>query len=123
MKAEELMLGDYVQNTAGIIGKVVGIKPTEITMQYHDNSTCFSDPKLLEPIPLTPEILGKNGAIITNLYGEQQHFTYWLHGFRMLAIYDADFSYQINGGARKIKYVHQLQHALKLCGIEKSIEI
>ena len=77
----------------------------------------------VEPIPLTAEILEKNGARKSLLMGEQRHFTYWLDGLEILAIYDADFSFQINGNARKLKYVHELQHALKLCGIEKEIEL
>lgn len=109
MKAEDLMIGDWI---------LYGGKPVQV-LQLSEGK----DYKHISPIPITPEILEKNGAIRTNLHGEQQHFTYTLRGFEMLAIYDADFSYQINGSARKIKYVHELQHALRICGIEKEIEI
>ena len=83
---------------------------------------------LLEPIPITPEILEKNGF-------KKQGFPGW-------EIYTDD--YQIlwrcdyNPGILDIrsfntyfgnytrfytKYVHELQHALRLCGIDKTIEL
>lgn len=68
----EIRVGDYLQNTNWNIGRVIGIRPYmgttpsmkyeyEVIMQYHQTGTVFSDPKLLEPIPITPEILEKNG--------------------------------------------------------------
>lgn len=78
----------------------------------------------IEPIPLTAEILAQNGFSKSRLMGEQRHFTYYLGpSLSMLAIYDADFSVHIGDGARYVKNVHQLQHILKVCGIEKEIKI
>ena len=78
----------------------------------------------IEPIPLTAEILAQNGFSKSRLMGEQRHFTYYLGpSLSMLAIYDADFSVHIGDGARYVKNVHQLQHILKVCGIEKEIVI
>lgn len=73
----------------------------------------------IRPIPLTPEILEKNG--FSNNYTED------------------DLSYATDAGGDIIgvhivagrgvmdemyfNYVHELQHALRLCGIEKEIEL
>lgn len=81
-------------------------------------------PTDISEIPLTAEILEKNGFSKSRLMGEQRHFTYYLApSVSLLAIYDADFSLTIGACARYIKYVHQLQHALRLCHVEKEIEL
>ena len=124
MKSTDLMVGDWVMIPPNIFVQIEEIKIElgEYRMYLKDTAV-FVTEEDIDPIPLTPEILEKNGAYKTKLMGEDRHFEYCLDGFTMLAIYDADFSFQINGGARKIKYVHQLQHALKLCGIAKEIII
>ena len=76
------------------------------------------------PIPLTDEILRKNG------------FEYYHKNFASTD-YDSPFKLEMmewpdengNGGLWiinglfKIRFVHELQHALKLAGIEKTIEL
>lgn len=135
MDATKLMLGDFIKTTdndgwdekfRNKTCMVIGLRDEDgaIKCDLTDDFNCYVWSEFeddFEPIPLTPEILEKNGAHKNKLMGEQRHFEYWIDGFTMLAIYDADFSFQINGGARKIKYVHELQHALRLCGIEKEI--
>lgn len=68
----------------------------------------------LEPIPLTPEILEKNGFIYDS---EDQLFKDIYPRISMLyAQYRLVENYGINyGEMSEIKYVHQLQHALRLC--------
>lgn len=73
----------------------------------------------VEPIPLTPEILEKNGwewngelwvtddFLIEN--GYDYHNRFWWSIF--------------NSPLLPINSVHELQHALKLCGIEKEITL
>lgn len=85
----------------------------------------------IEPIPLTPEILEKNGFVKsmqvsdTDPYDVDEegnmHFSYnevfwgWWQPNNIFCI-------PANGlGWLNIKYVHQLQHLLRLCGIEKEI--
>lgn len=88
----------------------------------------------LEPIPLTPEILEENG------------FKSWKYGYMWkerigiggqttsasspieIIIYEGGHSIIMNTHERKefqgsIDYVHELQHALRLCGIDKEIVV
>ena len=120
MKANELMLGDLVlcDGKPYRIAEIGGM----VCLDYEKE--LFAALEDIEPIPLTAEILGKNKFSKSRLMGEQRHFTYYLApSVSLLAIYDADFSLHIGDSARYIKYVHELQHALRLCGIEKEIEL
>ena len=119
MKASELMIGDFVrQKYSNLLLRVSVVNSPYI--QADGEGGEFKE-DTIEPILLTPEILKKNNAHKELLMGEQRHFTYSIDDLKLLAIYDADFSFQINGGASKIKYVHELQHVLRLCGIYKEI--
>ena len=135
MRPEKLMIGDWVSLFQGnpdgsscnvrvsYIGEYgeVGIDGCE----EYTSANC----NLLFPIPLTPEILEKNGFV-------KQAYDGWLiseNNGRRLIEYRTDY---FDGLLRidyaeepfskisiKLKYVHQLQHALKVCGIDKEIEI
>jgi len=122
-----LMVGDWLldkeeglprrvaQVTSDVFG---GCAPGVILENGMDYQEC-------EPIPLTAEILMKNNKYFskTPLMGEQQHYTYYLGpSLSLLAIYDADFSFQIGSSARKIKYVHELQHILRLCNMNEKAD-
>lgn len=69
------------------------------------------------PIPLTPEILEKNGFKYSEWYGwqiKEPDFTLCFVGDTPHFLLDDIF-------VCNCPYVHTLQHALKLCGIEKEI--
>jgi hypothetical protein len=72
----------------------------------------------LEPIPLTPEILEKNGFIKERLYchGTPLQYCVLVDGLWI------DISGE-NYFEGKLEYVHQLQHTIRLCGIEKEITL
>ena len=125
MIVKEIRIGDYV-NYRGQIIKVTSLydKGGSNEVGWSDKESVWVNADNVEPIPLTPEILEKNGFSKSRLMGEQRHFTYYLApSVSLLAIYDADFSLCIGDCARYIKYVHELQHALRLCGIDKEIEL
>ena len=152
MKAEELMIGDWVQivepsTYTGAIGRTktlidhkddenayfkVFLKNNTIHIGIED--ICSED---IRPIPLTPEILEKNGFERNPL---------WHHCDKDLD--DYSISVQLGYANRieyikiaekgkdnvipsertklyltHIKYVHDLQHALRLCGITSEIII
>ena len=73
-----------------------------------------------KPIPLTPEILEKNGFTLEHYSGDVMTGYWWtrndfvIHSSMNDAIGKNNFEYE---------YVHQLQHALRLCEIERTIEL
>lgn len=124
MKANEIQIGDYV-NYRGQIIKVTSLydKGGSNEVGWSDKESVWVNGRCIEPIPLTPEILEKNGWMYIaedkvfypeNLKGELPWICYITDGsnevFRM-----KDFC--------NLQYVHELQHALRLCEIEKAIEL
>lgn len=111
MKAEELMVGDWVLDT-------YTNKPMRIEGINGSNPRFGQD---LEPIPLTPEILEKNGF----RYNDAPFVNGW-EQFGLTLYRDGGNGYLINCGinvALIINSVHELQHCLKLVGIDKEIEL
>ena len=73
----------------------------------------------LEPIPLTPEILKKNGFEENEFFSELKIGEEWriLCDGRNVAIFHGEHVNYDN----PVCYVHELQHALRQCHIEKEI--
>ena len=126
MKSDELMLGDWVY----VKDYPMRPTPTKIKPEHFIRSLV-----VFEPIPLTPEILEKNGF-------KKQDGNVWLlykykddeptKGSLYYILWDMDENYleinsftSLTGDFNRIgiRYIHELQHALKLCGIEKTIEL
>ena len=117
MKATDLMIGDWVKTGHLDYNKVQEIA-RDNSMQWYISFACSATlfrAYEFEPIPLTPEILEKNG---------------WNHSNRLMItrIDDNDFywSEELGGILYKnqynmcnCKYVHNLQHALRLCGFDE----
>lgn len=126
MKANEIMLGDWLWykgrfnafhfQVEQITKYAVGFhaEPCECEMHYLRLCEC-------NPIPLTPEILEKNGVEFNdfrcNFFKEDEDsvleilkgkYIWWSINFAEYTILRLD-------------YVHQLQHAIRLCGIKKEI--
>lgn len=134
MKANELMIGDWVYNTHNKQNEQVEEVGSNCVMLAYNDLYAFDE---IEPIPLTPEILEKNG-FTGGKYKDYCGFVFYLSadGFREIGL---TMSYKDNIlWCEKIKtnypnsfgdkysihhldYVHQLQHAMRLCGIEKEI--
>ena len=120
MKANELMIGDYVSHfNEGKNCVVTELRGKKVAVSYTDDNgnTKYSEllPEMaFKPIPLTAEILEKNG------------FEYYNDAAWVLAnwfILVCEFDWLRYNDKIKIKYVHELQHVLRLCGIEKEIEL
>lgn len=126
MEATELMVGDLV-NIKG--------KPVKVTLD--DLKTMlilFEDVDFhIEPIELTSEILVKNGfekqedanewSYYKSKDGKGQYMILWSMDYNYLEIgsYTEEFGEFNRMGI--MRYVHQLQHALRLCGIDKELTI
>jgi len=122
MKPEELMLGDIVLASG---------KPIHVTLA---TLSCKVDVK---PMPLTEDILRKNGfekcgnhswhdEILRQIYvrivclpekDRNLHSSIWRFDFPCVVSAGADDVFF------RCDYVHELQHVLKLCGIEKEVVV
>ena len=134
MKATELMIGDWVYNTCNRQPEqVCEIMEHMVMLAYND----LYDYDEIEPIPLTSDILERNGFVlqkessIAKEYicargGGPDHnlFVTVFKNRDFVKVYycpiDASTMIDVN-----IPHcaVHQLQHALRLCGIDKEITI
>ena len=129
MKAS-LMVGDQVTLFDKYPAKVTCIGDTEVYLLDDDGVHWHVPYNFIRPVPITPEILTKNGfaeAVRSKRPSWQfiDALTYagWWNG-RLNLRYNPD---PANRPANYIhtdcRFVHQLQHALRLCGIEKEIVI
>lgn len=143
MKATDLMIGDWVScdgknyQIAEIAGMVVIDAENELFASLED----------IQPVPLTPEILEKNGFYYGNTASEEDFCnavgcSYPEEGW----CYDEGageikilFPTESDGGLIRLDdqnadkhlelvfvepiMLHELQHALKLCGIDKEITL
>lgn len=123
MKAEELMVGDWMMwknrkvQIAGVSGIVYSFGQIDVVLAHcnDDNLLEKHDIKSISPIPLTEEILEKNFPNPTDglsWFPEEGGFN--CHTYVP--------NCEINAFGL-FKYVHELQHALRLCGIEKEIMV
>lgn len=103
MNINELMINDLVYHKD---------KPVKITKGIYDgkaytNDLCILDFKL-SPIPLTADILEKNGWLYDDMCNEYHHAdAFVICGRNTFTIFDGV----------KISYIHELQHALRLSGL------
>ena len=121
MKAEDLMIGDFIQHKiTGETLQVTEILSWGVKVKEHDDAV--ADSMDILPIPLTQEILFKNGWIYLGDYWDIEID----EGFMLEIGVDGMNRYWWIVGTMlicPINYVHELQHALRLRGIEKEIEL
>lgn len=143
MNKEELMIGDWVYNTQNQQNEQVQEVGSGLVMLAYNDLYEYEE---IEPIPLTKEILEKNGFYLckADFYHPKPSYIWCMDGKRNDTVIDITlYNPSINGvkvlvkvqsdplcgdGVNKIhncdiEYVHQLQHALKLCGIRKEIKL
>lgn len=123
MKAEDLMIGDWVKfNNSDLAHQIKAIAGKSVKV---DKVYWYSASKL-SPIPITSEILEKNGFTYKEgeigLCGVTTVPHYIRNDVPFALFCDGEpFAIWIFQNPTNIKYVHELQHALRLCGIEKEI--
>lgn len=136
MKANELMIGDWVRRrwTCSDTGRevvkdfqVAEVRKNGETLYVWSDSGNIGAVEKIEPIPLTPEILKENGfgyvekdEEITHFYiGNRHSCRLGLHiGTNNKGDYWVNTNYNDIYG---LKYVHELQHAFRLFKLEKEI--
>ena len=124
MKTKDLMIGDYVQVSSSMTPiKVAAVHHKKLAYHACINKLSWVRQSLLEPISLTPEILEKNGWI-KDLYSVESYDNEELECLSLWVGEDGKNKWWWHVGVElvtPINYVHELQHALRLCGIKKEI--
>lgn len=131
MKATDLMIGDWVKCYSSNCGGHRVDFINEMDDEIGIDGEIF-DLNRLNPIPLTPEILAKNGlekrcsdelVLFDNskidTTGEYFIIRYFVNTQRLWLC--KGIGVDENEIRINCQYVHELQHALKLCGIDKQI--
>ena len=127
MEAKELMIGDWVYNETFCGGKARQVFEIRerggLTLKY-SSMICGSNVIDISPIPLTAEIIEKNwfsrffseykmrydNGIISIVFSINKIDIDWID------IVDNEIG---NIHLKNIRYVHELQHALRLCGLDE----
>lgn len=132
LSSKDLMIGDWADFASELsdppIAKIINVND----LYMIDNGRM-----VVRPIPLTPEILKKNGFDnIDNMYpfptfrcDDKENYLCITIGFPEGDKTKRKYPFiEIDGKNIFVEYliinfVHELQHALKLCGIEKEIVV
>lgn len=142
MKATEIQIGDRLIYRGRL--NVFDFRVEQVTKRkvgYHAEP-CESRMHYLrlhevEPIPLTPEILDRNGfrKFDFNNIENQHQWTWWLDTLTNVSLWCRELNDDPKDGwmiriesplascCLKIEHIHQMQHALCLCNIDKEIEL
>lgn len=131
MEISDLTIGDWVYDDYGkpykikSIGLLGNTDELFVMLDYND----LYQLNYIEPIPLTAEILEKNGFVNCHTIGEKFELRFYLdkNKYQVISYYlstielsiKTDYSYSLSPTIYllRIKYVHELQHALRLCGL------
>lgn len=138
---KELSIGNWVYNKHH--SKAIQITPFDFFAHTHRDGEQYliGSPNLVsgkdfEPIPISPEILEKNGfekrEFINEVNCKEEYWIYCDDYYSLVISEINDRLYKVEHhseelinliGQLYISYVHQLQNALTLCGINKEIEL
>ena len=135
MKAEELMIGDYVQDLAGDLCQVIVIdrhvaQVETLTGVHQGDTTRYLHES--DGVPLTSEILEKNfgkhynrGGFHCYSFSKDEKIHYMVEDRHPSAAPDNRIVFCRVPGVYTcdVNYVHELQHTLRQCGIDKDIEL
>lgn len=121
MEAKDLMVGDLVYHHNEVV-RITRIGQNLVTYIYYHYVDC--EVTEIEPIPLTAEILEKNGYVYNDSLCEWASNSFCIEFGHKPFEDEPDHLFVWVGNCHVVlQYVHELQHALRLCGIKKEIEI
>ena len=147
LKISDLSVGDWVKvkkcayfpldkpnNFISNYAKITAIEDENCTIWLKTNVGEFcASLKNVEPIPITAEILEKNGfekghrGCFYHYLRLDKNRTLYIHastnGWRVEITYDAAGILRTTHLMPDIDSVHQLQHALRLAGVDKEINL
>ena len=118
IRCRDLMVGDWVANQNGSLMQIVAVDEDNAYAceGNEERPWIFGYDEDYEPIPLTPEILEKNG------WKEAEYWHEYQDGENIIQCCLPDMRGRINGieiENFKCEYVHQYQHLLRLCGLNE----
>jgi len=123
MDYKQLMIGDWVQftNTSKIRSRINCISPHQQHVAHKDNASWIFTFDVIEPVPLTEEILKANGFEYRENDNEWWHyddypFSDFQIGFK--DPFDMRMVVSCNITNVRVNYVHELQHALRACKLD-----
>lgn len=137
MKATDLMIGDWVmslrEDHSGEYCQVIDISHHDTVLLEYHRTNYYTNIEHIKPISITEEVLKKNGFMEI----EEGYYKWDSHGddeesevhYEVVRVYlDSKITANVkslnicefNG---IVNYVHELQHALRLCEIDKEIEL
>lgn len=138
LKISDLSVGDWVQDNSGNYVKVEGIWQG-CDFNYHvdvlRNGVIGTNvPCNIHPIPITVEVLEKNGwrIIEKEVLGEDYEYSggerVWYNGDNMIDICEQKQGVFWHSTSNeyyhhRLYYVHQLQHLMRLYGVDKEITL
>ena len=138
LKISDLSVGDWVQDKNGIYAKVLGVENWSngylLNIEIHGVNVGVTPLASVHPLPITAEILEKNGWSNDGMYAilridEHHHLEYYYHEHRLRKWYCGVDEWQNHAKVNDITFqahcysVHQLQHALRLAGVDKEINL
>ena len=129
MEIEDLMIGDWVIHPYyKRPAKIVYFNGSRVRIEYEE-----VDSKSLRPIPLTPEILEKNGFSLKpdgwlwckekGIEDQNYIFIQFRKGCEEVRLVELNFVNNVQSKFERRRYVHELQHAMRMCNINKTIEL
>lgn len=135
LKPTDLMIGDWVMYNPNVFieDEYEPTKECYPTQIQNGEDIDLAIERCYSPIPLTPEILEKNGftndgyAILE--LDTHSILQYYFHEHRLRKIWTGIDEWDNHSEVTDISfqctchYIHELQHALNLCGIEKEIAL
>lgn len=105
MKIQDLMINDLVE----WMGNKCKVDLPLLMTEYQDNV----DSEFVKPIPLTEEILEKNG------FKQGEFINDYILDDATFYLVEFNHSYLYEESDIEINYVHELQHLLRLCGLNE----
>ena len=117
MKVKDLMIGDYLKwnGEPYRVIQVTGVIGDSFMLENGMDDVG-------EPIPLTPEILEEIG--FEKEYGAAWNiYRHTAKKWFVLCKKEFGFTLHIAESEFRIDYIHELQNFLRLCGVEKEIEL
>ena len=123
-----LMVGDYMKYKDGTIVRIVrvgDVSPMDAPIYCHTQLEGYFPCELadISPIPLTAEILEKNGWYIpiNSCWWHNNEIDFYLVGYT-----DGDFGIYTDGDSEfsnlcRINHVHELQNQYRICRFNKEI--